>query len=297
MNSTWVTIGCGALVALATAIGFKGTAVSENRLEQTRAASVASPRLPAYPPAMGGPDVVQPAPLKAAGSRKAILDSANLYSAVSKITINSSTVDKLAASEVLMACASFRPRNRREPVEQAAAQQFAERCAGIRQSMRRDDALKKAVELRASAEDDASPLGRLIALSQRSSAGGARWQSDDLALVSAALVSSDTVLQSEAIRALSSHLNDGSPDSGLRAQALAYAGSNARDAHDERNTFDALLDCINLARCAGDSAIARMDLDSALFGIRERAEIKRLVEQYRLALRSGTRASELLAMR
>jgi hypothetical protein len=298
MNGTWLTGVCGALVALAVAVGFKGTSVSESQLEQTRAASVARPRLPAYPPAMGGPDVVQPAPLNAAGSRKAIVDNADLYSAVSKITTHSPTIDKLAASEVLMACASFRPKSPREPVELAAAQQLEERCAGIRQNMRRDDALEKAVELRASAEDDPSPLGRLTSLSQRSGVGSARWQSDDLALVSDALVSSDSVLVSEAIRALSSHLNDGSPDSRLRTQALAHAaGSNAREATDERTAFDALLACASLGRCSDDSAVARMNLDSALFGIRERSEIKRLVEQYRLALRRGITASELLAMR
>jgi len=247
---------------------------------------------------MGGPDVVQPAPLDAAGSRKAIVDSADLYSAVSKITMRSPTIDKLAASEVLMACASFRPKSQREPVEQAAARELATRCAGIRQNMRRDDALERAVELRASAEDDPSPLGRLLALSQRSGAGSARWQSDDLALVSAALVSRDSVLLSEAIRALSSYLNDGSPDSKLRTQALAHAaGSNALDTTDQRTAFDALLDCANLGRCSDGSAVARMTLDSTPFGIRERSEIKRLVEQYRLALRRRVTASELIAMR
>ena len=90
--------------------------------------------------------------------------SADLHAVVSKITVQSPTIDKLAASEALIACAEFRPRRKWEPEEHAAARELAERCAGIRQNMGRNGAIDKAVELRASAEDDPSPLGRLAIL-------------------------------------------------------------------------------------------------------------------------------------
>ena len=172
--------------------------------------------------------------------------------------VQSPTIDKLAASEALLACAEFRPRRKREPEEQAAAQELAVRCAGIRQNMRRNDAIDKAVELRASAEDDPSPLGRLVALARRSDAGKARWHAAEFALVGEALRSGDSVLISEAIRALHAQLDDGLPDSKLRSQAFAQAAdSYVLHKGDQRTVFDALVDCANLGRCANDSGRAR----------------------------------------
>ena len=196
-----------------------------------------------------------------------------------------------------MACADFRPRRKREPEEQAAAQELAERCAGIRQNMRRNDAIDKAIELRASAEDDPSPLGRLAALSRRSDAGKARWHAAEFALVSEALRSSDPVLISEAIRALHVQLDDGLSDSKSRSQAFAQAAdSYVLHKGDQRTAFDALVDCANLGRCANDPA-PRTQHDSVAGGARERSENQRLVEQYRLALQRRSTAAELLAIR
>jgi hypothetical protein len=289
--------GCGAVIALAAALKFAGTSVPALRVEQSPA-SRSEQRAPAYPPAMGGPDIVQPAITTAAESRNRIVDSDDLYAVVSRITTHSPTIDKLAASEALMACADFRPKGRREPAEQAAAQQLLVRCARIRQDMRRNGALDKAIELRTSAEGDPSPLGRLAALSQRSDAGRARWHAEDFALVSNALRSSDAVLIGEAIRALNAQLDDGLPDSKLRVQAFAHAANSyALLRIDQRTVFDALVDCANLGRCTNDSGSARIEHAIAPLGARERSEVQRLVEQYRLALQRGTSAAELLAIR
>jgi hypothetical protein len=285
------------LIALAAALRLAGTSVPASHVQQLQATN-SEQRSPAYPPAMGGPDIVQPAITTAAESRSKIVDNDDLYTVVSRITTRSPTIDKLAASEVLMACADFRPKGRREPAEQAAAQQLLVRCARIRQNMRRNSALDKAVELRMSAEDDPSPLGRLAALSQRSDSGRARWNAEEFALVSNALRSSDSVLIGEAIRALHAQLDDGLPDSKLRVQAFAHA-ANSYDLLriDQRTVFDALVDCANLSLCTNDSDSARVEHDLAPLSARERGEIRRLAERYRLALQRGTSASELRAIR
>ena len=297
MNLRLVVGGCGAVIALAAAFKLAGTSVPASRVEQLQAGN-SEQRTPAYPPAMGGPDIVQAAITTAAASRNKIVDSADLYVVVSTVTTHSSTVDKLAAAEALMACADFRPRRRREPAEQAAAQQLIIRCAGIRQNMRRNGALEKAVELRTSAEADPSPLGRLAALSQRPNAGRARWHADDSVLVNDALRSNDSVLIGEAIRALHAQLDDGLPDSKLRVQAFAQAANSYAPLRgDQRTVFDAFVDCANLGRCTNDSRSERAEHDIAPLGAREQSEIQRLIEQYRLALQRGTSASELLAIR
>ena len=196
---------------------------------------------------MGGPDLVHAVPTFAESRRK-IVDSADLYAVVSKINVQSSTIDKLAASEALLACAEFRPRRKREQEEEAAAHELAARCAGIRQHMRRNDAIDKAVELRARAEEDPSLLGRLIALSRSSDASKARWHAAEFALVGEALTSGDSVLISEAVRALHAQLDDGLPDAKLRSQAFAKAAdSYLLHKADQRAIFDALVDCANLS--------------------------------------------------
>jgi hypothetical protein len=290
--------GCGgAVIALVGVVRFAGTSVPAARVEQLQASHSES-RSPAYPPAMGGPDIVQPAIPTAADSRQKIVNNTNLYAVVSKVTLQSPTIDKLAASEVLLACADFRPRRKRDPDEQAAAQELAARCAGIHQSMRRNDAIDKAIELRASAEDDPSPLGRLVALSRRSDAGKARWYAAEFVLVSDALRSSDSVLISEAIRALYVQLDDGLTDSKSRSQAFAQAAdSYVSHKGDQRTAFDALVDCANLGRCATDPARAHTQHDGVAGGARERSENQRLVEQYHLALQRRSTAAELLAIR
>ncbi len=296
MRSRLVVAGCGAVIALAAALKFAGTSVPAPGVEQLPA-SRSEQRSPAYPPAMGGPDIVQPALPTAAEIRSKIVDSDDLYAVVSNITANSPTIEKLAASEALIACADFRPKSRREPAEQAAAQQLLIRCAGIRRIMRRDGAVDKAIELRASAENDPSPLGRLAALSQRSDAGGVRWHAGDLALVSDALRSNDSVLIGEAIRALHAGLDRGLPDSKLRVQAFTDAASLYALIRDDQPTvFDALVDCANLGRCTSDSGRTSLERNIPL-GVRERSEMQRLVEQYRLALQRGISATELLAIR
>ena len=297
MSSRLVLAGCGAVIVLAAALQLAGTLAPAFRVEQLPA-TPSGQASPAYPPAMGGPDIVQPATTTAAENRNKIVDSDDLYTVVSSITTRSPTIEKLAASEALMACADLRPKSRREPAEQAAAQQLLVRCARIRQNMRRNGALDKAVELRTSAEDDPSPLGRLAALSQRSDAGRAPWHAEDFALVSDALRSNDFVFLGEAIRALHAHLDDGLPDSKLRVQAFARAANSyALRRGDQLTAFDALVDCANLGRCTNESGSTRVENDMALLGARERSEIQRLVEQYRLALQRGTSAAELLAIR
>ena len=297
MNGRILIAGCGAVIALAAVIRFTGTSVPASRVEPLQASN-SERRPPAYPPDMGGPDIVQPAPPTASESRNKIVDSADLHAVVSKITVQSPTIDKLAASEALIACAEFRPRRKWEPEEHAAARELAERCAGIRQNMRRNGAIDKAVELRASAEDDPSPLGRLAALARRSDAGKARWHAAEFALVNEALRSSDPVLISEAIRALHIQLDDGLTDSKSRSQAFAQAAdSYVLHKGDQRTAFDALVDCANLGRCANDPARARTQHDSVAGGARERSENQRLVEQYSLALQRRSTAAELLAIR
>jgi hypothetical protein len=289
--------GCGAVIALAVVVRLAGTPVPAARVVPLESGN-SETGAPAYPPDMGGPDIVQQATPAFAGSRSKIVDSADLYAVVSKITVQSPTIDKLATSEALIACADFRPKRQREPEEQAAAHELAERCAGIRQNMRRNGAIDKAVELRASAEDDPSPLGRLAALSRRSDVAKARWHATQFALVSEALRSSDHVLISEAIRALHVQLDDGLSDSKARSQAFAQAAdSYVLHKGDQRTVFDALVDCANLGRCDNDSGRARTEHDSMAGGARERSENQRLVEQYRLALQRRSTAAELLAIR
>ena len=255
MNGRLVTGGCGVIIALAAVFQLAGTSVPAFRVEQQAGSSQRAS--PAYPPAMGGPDIVLAAPPTASESRNKIVDSADLHAVVSKITVQSPTIDKLAASEALIACAEFRPRRKWEPEEHAAARELAERCAGIRQNMGRNGAIDKAVELRASAEDDPSPLGRLASLARRSDAGKARWHAAEFALVSEALRSSDPVLISEAIRALHVQLDDGLTDSWSRLRAFAQAAdSYVLHRGEQRTAFDALVDCANLGRCATDPARA-----------------------------------------
>jgi hypothetical protein len=297
MSGRILIAGCGAVIALAAVIRFTGTSVPASRIEQLQSSN-SEHRSPAYPPAMGGPDIVQAAPPTASESRNKIVNSAELHAVVSKITVQSPTIDKLAASEALIACAEFRPRRKWEPDEHAAARELAERCAGIRQNMGRNGAIDKAVELRASAEDDPSPLGRLATLARHSEAGKARWHAAEFALVNEALRSSDPVLISEAIRALHVQLDDGLTDSVLRLRAFAQAADlYVLHKGDQRTAFDVLVNCANLGRCANDSGRARMEHDSVAGGVRERSENQRLVEQYRLALQRRSTAAELLAIR
>ena len=287
--------GCGAVIALAAVVGSTGTWAPTVRFEQLQ-----DPRFgadpPAYPPAMGGPDIVQPASPTASESRRKIVDASDLHAAVSKITAQSPTIDKLAASDVLLACADFRPRRQRDSEEQSAAQELAGRCAGIRKNMRRNDAIERAVELRASAESDSAPLGRLAALSRRSDGGKVRWYAAEFALVSAALKSNDSVLIGEAIRALQAQLDDGLPDSRLRSLALATAADLYVHKYDQRTLFDTLVECANLGQCT--STFGRdVAHDIVPGGVRERSEIQRLIKQYGLALQGATSAEQLLATR
>lgn len=293
MNGRNLIAGCGAALALAAVVRFAETSVPAFRGEQQVRDSES--RTPAYPPAMGGPDLVHAVPTFAESRRK-IVDSADLYAVVSKINVQSSTIDKLAASEALLACAEFRPRRKREQEEEAAAHELAARCAGIRQHMRRNDAIDKAVELRARAEEDPSLLGRLIALSRSSDAGKARWHAAEFALVGEALTSGDSVLISEAVRALHAQLDDGLPDAKLRSQAFAKAAdSYLLHKADQRAIFDALVDCANLSRCDNESSHAE---DTGGTGsMRQRSEIERLVGPYLLALQRGMPVQQLLTMR
>lgn len=284
----------GAVIALGAVVWFAGTSVPASRVGQLQASHSESTS-PAYPPAMGGPDTVNPAIPSAAESRQKIVDSPDLYSAVSKITVQSPTIDKLAASEALLACAEFRLKRNRAAEEQAAALALAERCAGVRRNMRRNEAIDKAIELRASAEDDPSPLGRLAFLSRHSAAGKPRWHAADFALVNEALRSSDLVLMTEALRALHAQFDDGLSDSRLRAEAFEQAADLfVLLKANQRTVFDALIDCANLSRCSGRF---RTEHGITPEGFRERSQMLHLVEQYRLALQRGTAAEQLLAVR
>ncbi len=287
--------GCGAVIALAAALQLADTGAPSPSAPQVQLADRAESRSPSYPPAMGGPDIVQQAPQTAAERRNEIIDSTDLYAAVSKITVQSPTIDKLAASEALLACADFRLRRNRASEEQAAAQALAERCMGIRRNMRRNEAVEKAIELRASAEDDRSPLGRLALLSRQSGAGKARWHDAEITLVNEALRSGDLVLVTEAIRALQVQLDDGLSDARMRTEAFERAADLFVLLKDnQRTVFDALVDCANLSRCSGRF---RANHGSTLEGIRERSQMQRLTEQYRLALQRGKTTEELLAIR
>ena len=195
-----------------------------------------------------------------------------------------------------MACADLRPKSKREPSQADAARELAARCANIRKNMRRDGAVEKAIELRESAEDDASPLGRLAAVSQRLR-GSARWQAGDFLLVDDALKSNDLVLLNAAMNALHTQLDDGSPDSKLRAEAFSYAADLELRAVGQQAAFDRLASCANAGRCADDSAVTNIQRATAMYGARERFEIERLTMQYRSALQRGDTASKLLAVR
>jgi hypothetical protein len=252
-------------------------------------------RLPSYPPAIGGPDSVQPIP-NLAERRKAILDSADLYATVSLITTHSSTVDKLAASEALTACAELRPKRKREAGQVTAVQELAARCTGIHKHLRHDGAVERAIELRESAERDASPLGGLVALSRRAHSH-VRWQAEDFQIVSDALKSNDLVRVDAAISALHIHLDDGSPDSKLRALAFSYAAEFHRTAVGQQAAFDRLAHCANADRCEQGDTVATSRGVAASYGTRERLEIEDLTEQYRLALQRGKTATEVLRIR
>jgi hypothetical protein len=245
---------------------------------------------------MGGPDLVQPRAATPSEVRKQIVDSADFYAVISKITPNSPTADKLAAAEVLTACADLRPKAKREPVEQVAADDLVARCFGIRQNMRRDGALERAIEMRMSAEGDASTLGRLAALAQRSS-GGTRWYDAEVALVSDALRSGDSVLMREAIQALQAQFQNGLPDSSLRARAFALGAElYMHDKTSQRTEFDALINCASAGRCG----LNVTPEGEALGGTDARAQapFNRLAERYRLALHQGIfYGPELLAIR
>ena len=294
MNRRWL-IGCGAVIALAAVVRFSGTSVPLSGAQRLQS-GVLEHRSPAYPPAMGGPDIVHAAIPTVAEGRRKIVDNTDLYAVVSKITAQSPTIAKLAASEALLVCAEFRPRRKREREEEAAAQELAARCAGIRQHMRRNDAIVKAVELRASAEDDPSFLGQLIALARGTDASKARWHAAEFALVGEALTSGDSVLITEAVRALHAQLDNGLPDAKLRSQAFAQAAdSHLLHKADQRTVFDALVDCANLGRCANDSGRAE-DTDRT-GSMRQRPEIQRLVGHYLLALQRGMPAQQLLTIR
>lgn len=294
MNRRWL-IGCGAVIALAAVVRFSGTSVPVSGAERLQS-DILERRSPAYPPAMGGPDILHAVIPTVAESRRKIVDNADLYAVVSKITAQSPTIAKLAASEALLACAEFRPRRKREQEEEAAAQDLAARCAGIHQHMRRNDAIDKAIELRASAEEDPSFLGRLIALSRGSDAAKTRWHATEFALVGEALTSGDSVFIREAIRALHTQHDDGLPDAKLRSQAFAQAAdSDLLHRADQRTVFDALVDCANLDRCANDSG--RAEGTGGTGSTRQRSEIQRLVGQYLLALQRGVPAQQLLTIR
>ncbi len=287
---------CGsvaAAMALAFAFGYAGTSVPVSHSELQ--ASYFVQRTPSYPPAMGGPEIVQPIPTLAE-TRKLILDSADLYATVSLVTTHSSTVDKLAASEALLACADLRPKSRREPSQGDAARELAARCSVIRKNMRHDGAVDRAIELRESAEGDPTPLGRLVALAQRSD-GSTRWQAGEFLLVSEALQSNDLVLIAAAISALQTRLDDGSPDSKLRAKAFSYAADPHLVAVGQQAVFDLLVNCANAGRCADDLAAKDTERLPAMYDARERREFERLTEQYRSALQRGDTASKLLGER
>lgn len=281
-----------ALAALAFATIYAGTSVPVNR---SRPPASSAARLPSYPPAMGGPDSVQPIQTLAE-RRKAILDSADLHATISLITTNSSTVDKLAASQALMVCAELRPKRKREAGQVTAVHELAARCAGIHEYLRHDGAVERAIELRESAERDASPLGGLVALSRRVH-GNARWQAEDFQLVSNALKSNDLVRVDAAISALHIHLDDSSPDSKLRALAFSYAADLHRTAIGQQAVFDSLAHCANADRCEDGDTVATSQRVAGTYGTRERLEMERLIKQYRLALQHGKTATEVLRIR
>ena len=297
MNQRFVLYGCGVVVgiaALAAVFRLAPTASTDSVVQRQ---AIDSNGAPPYPPAMGGPDLVQPTAATPSEVRRRIVDSPDFYAVISKITPHSPTADKLAAAEVLTACADLRPKARREPVEQVAADELVARCLGIRQKMRRDGALERAIELRVSAEGDASLLGRLAALAQRSSSG-ARWYGGDIALVSEALRSGDSVLVREAIRALQAQFEVGLPDSSMRARAFAVGAElYLHDKPGDRTEFDALIDCASAGRCGNSGTAAAEEMLGTMDAHRQK-EFKRLAEQYRLALQRGVFSGpELLAIR
>ena len=282
-----VAVGLAAMVRVTgTSAPVSRTAVSDADFEH---------RTPAYPPAMGGPDIVRALPATAAAIRNKIVDSDDLYVAVSDVTMQSATIDKLAAAEALLACADLRPKRRHDPAE-VAAMELAIRCAGIHQRMRRNGAVERAIELRMSAEGDSSALGRLAWLAERSTGSGG-LQTTDLALVANALKSGDSVLVRAALDVLQVQLNDGLSDSKLRAQAFGHAAADVIDSLGQQAVFDRLVDCANAGRCSDDRNVADTDPIPALHTARQQSESKRLTGQYREALQRGATVSALLAIR
>lgn len=294
-NKTKIAIVIGATVAITAIVAFRSDSASVRRQEQPSAMGA---RAPSYPPAMGGPDIVvtarAPTPTQL---RAQVVDNPDLYAAVLRVNTTSSTEQKMAAWSVLNACINITRKNQRarNAAETAAASELGTRCATLQAGgMRLNEAASKANEFQRMADADNSPLGELLALSQRSLRGSINWYERETTLVTAALQSGDPILVREASRALSARIDDGSsPDAALRAAAFTFA-VDLYEQDRPGTQFDRLVDCAIGGRCAVASPAKKID---ERFAPTEQREVRRLLEHYRLALHRGVTADELLALR
>lgn len=250
---------------------------------------------PSWPPAIGGPDITKSSPEKPSALRARIVNAVDLNAAIKDIDVNSPTEAKLAAVDVLLACnmalrAKVKPKE--GTPEFTAWDELTTRCGAIA-ALKRKDTLQRAESLQIAADSDDSRLGQLNALSQRSLTTRTLLQQNDLTLLTEALKSNDVLLVREATRTTYAQLNDGSPDSRVRSQALLLATELYR--MDQATQFDHLVACANQGRCSAGWPSAQ--LEKAVKDPRELTEARRMVDVYRLALQQGITAPELLNLR
>jgi hypothetical protein len=249
-------------------------------------------RSPSYPPAMGGPDNFPVRDRSATSIRRAIIESDDLLQGVIAVGPMSPTAAKLAASDVLMACFSFRQSKRPVSGQYAAFSALLTRCASVRRHFRRNDAIQLAIDLQISAEGDTSLLGRLASLAQQSQnqIGG-----DEQQMITDGLRSGDAVVLRMAGDLVSTRLGRGLRDEewlrvAFERALLRYAQENGY----EQNPIDALAACASRGCRSGPDSD---DMEEVTIGVREALEIERLTALYFTALQQSRDMGYLIAIR
>lgn len=262
-----------------------------NSLTITERSGSTSSSPPSWPPTMGGDDVVYPRPVLPNDVRRRLLGERDLYAAIEHIGANGDAAEKLTVAEILAACIAVQRIRPTEEARSIAVKGLASRCERINGAISPSVALKRASQMYQGAADS-SLLGQMTALSRQSFVQPMRLGLDETSIVNESLRSNDTMLMKAAAQILSPLIEDGSPDSKLRADAFRHAAELIRV--EQGSDFDHLVACANQGHCSGTpepkSAMRATDR-------RESAEITRLAVAYRLALLRGAPTSELLAIR